>query len=164
MQAERLNRRVYLIAESNRNDPRFLRPPPLGGYGLDGQWNDDFHHALHTLLTGEHDGYYQDFGRLQHLVKAWREGFIYSDDYSVYRQRRHGASSHDIPAQQFVVCAQNHDQVGNRMLGERLSQLVSFEALTFPVFYQSSRPRPGNGCAPGTTAGVCHLPLARRTP
>ncbi len=129
MQAESLNRRVYLIAESNRNDPRFLHPPALGGYGLDGQWNDDFHHALHSLLTGEHSGYYQDFGRLQHLAKAWREGFVYSGDYSAYRQHRHGASSRHLSAAQFVVCAQNHDQVGNRMRGERLSQLVSFEGL-----------------------------------
>lgn len=128
-QAEHLNRRVHLIAESNRNDPRFLRPPVLGGYGLDGQWNDDFHHALHGLLTGEREGYYQDFGTLQHLAKAWREGFVYSGEYSAYRQRQHGASSRTLPAEQFVVCAQNHDQVGNRMRGERLSQLVSLEAL-----------------------------------
>jgi maltooligosyltrehalose trehalohydrolase len=128
-QADLLGREVYLFAESDRNDPRLIRPRELGGYGLDAHWNDDFHHALHTLLTGERFGYYQDFGSLEDLAKALREGFIYSGQYSTYRQRRHGASSRDVPAHRFVVFAQNHDQVGNRMAGERLSQLASFEEL-----------------------------------
>ena len=128
-QAERLNRRVYLIPESALNDTRLIRSRELGGYGLDVQWNDDFHHALHTLLTHEHMGYYQDFGQLHHLVKAFREGFVYSGEYSPYRRRCHGNSSRYTPAHQFVVFAQNHDQVGNRICGERLSELVSFEAL-----------------------------------
>ena len=128
-QAERLNRQVYLIAESNLNDTRLLRPPALGGYGLDAQWNDDFHHALHALLTGEQAGYYQDFGTLAHLSTAWSAGYVYTGQYSAYRQRRHGHASRLMPAHAFVVCAQNHDQVGNRMHGERLSQLVSFEQL-----------------------------------
>lgn len=127
--AERLNRRIYLIAESADNNARLIRLPELGGYGLDAQWSDDFHHCLHTLLTGEAEGYYQDYGQVHHLVKAFREGFVYSGEYSLYRQHQHGTPSRDIPARRFVVCAQNHDQVGNRMLGERLSQLVSFEAL-----------------------------------
>lgn len=127
--AEALNRRIYAIAESALNDPRVIRRRELGGYGLDAQWNDDFHHALRVLLTGDRAGYYQDFGQLQQLAKAFREGFVYTGDYSDYRRRRYGNSSRDIPAQQFVVFAQNHDQVGNRMLGERLGQLVSFEAL-----------------------------------
>ena len=127
--AERLNRRIYLIAESADNNARLIRSPELGGYGLDAQWSDDFHHCLHTLLTGEKEGYYQDYRQVHHLVKAFREGFVYSGEYSPYRRRRHGTPSRDIPAHRFVVCAQNHDQVGNRMLGERLSQLVSFEAL-----------------------------------
>jgi maltooligosyltrehalose trehalohydrolase len=127
--AEHLNRRIYLIAESPDNNARLIRSPELGGYGLDAQWSDDFHHCLHTLLTGESEGYYQDYGQIHHLVKAFREGFVYSGQYSPYRRRRHGTPSRDIPARRFVVCAQNHDQVGNRMLGERLSQLVSFEAL-----------------------------------
>ena len=93
-------------------------------YGLDAQWNDDFHHALHTLLTGEQTGYYADFGRVEQLAKAWREGFVYSGEYSPYRRRRHGSSSRDIAAERLVVFSQNHDQVGNRMGGERLSQLV----------------------------------------
>jgi maltooligosyltrehalose trehalohydrolase len=127
--AEQLNRRIYAIAESALNDPRIIRSRELGGYGLDAQWNDDFHHAVHVLLTDDRNGYYQDFGELGHLAKAFRDGFVYAGDYSTYRQRRHGDSSRNLPAQQFVVFAQNHDQVGNRMLGERLSQLVSLEAL-----------------------------------
>jgi len=122
-------RTVSLIAESDLNDARILRPPALGGDGLDAQWSDDFHHALHTLLTGEAQGYYQDFGAIAQLATAVREGFVYSGQYSRYRSRRHGNSSADRPAGQFVVYAQNHDQVGNRLHGERLSRLVSFEAL-----------------------------------
>jgi maltooligosyltrehalose trehalohydrolase len=125
--AEGLNRQVYLIAESDLNDTRVIRTREVGGYGLDAQWNDDFHHALHTVLTGERTGYYQDFGQLSDLVKAFREGYVYSGEYSSYRRRRHGNSSRDIPAHRFVVFAQNHDQVGNRMRGERLSELVCLE-------------------------------------
>lgn len=122
-------RKYYLIAESDLNDSRTIRPRELGGFGLDAQWNDDFHHALHTLLTGEKSGYYVDFGRLDQMERALREGFVYSGQYSDYRKRTHGNSSKDIPADRFVVFSQNHDQVGNRMMGERLSNLVSFEAL-----------------------------------
>jgi maltooligosyltrehalose trehalohydrolase len=128
-EAERLNRRIYCIAESALNDTRVIRSRSFGGFGMDAQWNDDFHHALHSLLTGEISGYYQDFGRLQDLSLSWREGFVYSGRYSSYRQRRHGNSSRAIPGQQFVVFAQNHDQIGNRMHGERLAQLVTFEQL-----------------------------------
>jgi len=128
-QAERLNRRIFVIAESDFNDVRILRSPELGGYGLDAQYNDDFHHALHTLLTGERARYYEDFGSLQDLAKAFDEGFVYSGQYSPTRRRRHGASSKDIAARRFVVCAQNHDQVGNRLKGDRLSAVVSFEGL-----------------------------------
>ena len=127
-QAERLNRRVYLTAESDLNDSRIVRSRELGGFGLDAQWNDDFHHALHTLFTDEDSGYYQDFGELQHLVKAFRQGFVYSGEYSFYRKRRHGNSSRRFSAERFVVFFQNHDQVGNRGQSERLSALVSFEA------------------------------------
>jgi maltooligosyltrehalose trehalohydrolase len=122
-------RRFYLIAESDLNDARVIRPRELGGFGIDAQWNDDFHHCVHTLLTGESDGYYADFGEVAQLGKSLREGFVYSGGYSKYRKRDHGNSSKDRPAEQFIVFSQNHDQVGNRMLGERLSGLVSFEAL-----------------------------------
>jgi maltooligosyltrehalose trehalohydrolase len=128
-EAERLNRRIYCIAESALNDTRVIRSRELGGFGLDAQWNDDFHHALHSLLTGETSGYYQDFGRLQDLSLSWREGFVYSGRYSRYRLRSHGNSSRAVPARQFVVFIQNHDQIGNRMHGERLTQLVTFEQL-----------------------------------
>ena len=128
-EAERLNRRIYCIAESALNDTRVIRSRECGGFGLDAQWNDDFHHALHSLLTGEVSGYYQDFGRLQDLALSWREGFVYSGQYSRYRLRRHGNSSRTVAARQFVVFAQNHDQIGNRMRGERLTQLISFEQL-----------------------------------
>ncbi len=128
-QVERSGRRAYLLAESDLNEVRLLRAPELGGYGLDAHWNEDFHHALHTLLTGEQDGYYQDYGELGQLAKGFREGFIYSGQYSAFRQRRHGSSSRGLPGRRFIVFAQNHDQVGNRLLGERLTQMLSFEAL-----------------------------------
>jgi maltooligosyltrehalose trehalohydrolase len=119
----------YLIAESDLNDRRVLAPPEQGGHGLDAQWSDDFHHALHTLLTGETRGYYEDFGHPDQLAKALRQGFVYDGVYSPHRRRRHGNDAQDRPPQQFVVCAQNHDQVGNRRMGERLSTLVGFESL-----------------------------------
>ena len=126
---QQFNRQIFCIAESALNDTRIIRPRDLGGFALDAQWNDDFHHALHALLTGEQAGYYQDFGRLDQLALAWRRGFVYDGQYSGYRQRVHGNSSRNIPAQQLVVFAQNHDQIGNRLLGERLSRLVSFDGL-----------------------------------
>jgi maltooligosyltrehalose trehalohydrolase len=127
--ADQTGRSLYLIAESDFNDTRFIQHRQLGGYGLDCQWSDDLHHALHALLTGERSGYYQDFGELRQLAKAISEGYVYSGEYSPYRQRRHGNSSREISADRFVVFAQNHDQVGNRILGERLSHLVSFDRL-----------------------------------
>jgi maltooligosyltrehalose trehalohydrolase len=127
--AKELDRHVYLIPESDLNDVRVINPKERGGYGIDAQWNDDFHHALHTLVTEERSGYYEDFGDITHLEKAYREGFAYSGEYSVFRKRKHGNSSKHLPGRQFVVFSQNHDQVGNRMRGERLSSLVSFEAL-----------------------------------
>jgi maltooligosyltrehalose trehalohydrolase len=128
-QAKRLDRHIVVIAESDLNDVRVINPPSKGGYGLDAQWNDDFHHCLHTLLTGEQRGYYEDFGELNQLVKALRDGFVYSGQYSSYRRRRHGSSSKHLPPSKFVIFSQNHDQVGNRLKGDRLSTLVSFEAL-----------------------------------
>jgi maltooligosyltrehalose trehalohydrolase len=127
--ADELGRKVYVIPESDLNDVRVVKPVVTGGYGLDAQWNDDFHHCLHALLTGERSGYYEDFGAVEQMAKAYREGFVFSGQYSSYRKRRHGSSSKDRPAHQFVVFSQNHDQVGNRMRGERLASLVSFEAL-----------------------------------
>ncbi|RPI27449.1 MAG: malto-oligosyltrehalose trehalohydrolase [Acidobacteria bacterium] len=127
--AEELNRRIYLIAECDRSDPKTIQPRYQGGFGIDAVWNDSFHHALHTALTAEQGGYYIDYKGLPDLVQSFRRGFVYSGQYSPYRRRRHGATSAEIPARCFVVFSQNHDQVGNRALGERLSDLVSFEAL-----------------------------------
>ncbi|MBI5342924.1 MAG: malto-oligosyltrehalose trehalohydrolase [Deltaproteobacteria bacterium] len=127
--ASREKRKVFLIPESDLNDVRAVSPKETGGYGMDAQWNDDFHHALHALLTGERNGYYRDFGALADLAKAHADGFVYAGRYSEYRKRRHGNSSRRVPASRFVVFSQNHDQTGNRPGGERLSRLVSFEAL-----------------------------------
>lgn len=123
--ADRLGRRIYLIAENDRNDPSFVMPPELGGLGLDSQWSDDFHHALHTVLTGESQGYYEDFGSVSQLAKAMQEGFVYGGEYSPHRHRRHGASSRHLRGYHFVICSQNHDQVGNRMMGDRLTASLS---------------------------------------
>jgi len=125
---ERLGRRLYLIAESDQNDAKLLAPKALGGYGLDGHWLEDWHHALHALLTGEQDGYYQDFGTLAHLATAYRQGFVYTGQYSRYRRRRHGSPATGIAPYRFIAFSQNHDQVGNRPGGERLSRLTSLAA------------------------------------
>lgn len=122
-------RKFYLIAESDLNDAKITRSIKLGGYGIDAQWCDDFHHSLHTLLTKERSGYYKDFGKIEQLVKSFRHGFVYSWDYSEFRKRRHGSPEESIPANKFIVFTQNHDQIGNRAFGERLSTLVNFEAL-----------------------------------
>ncbi|MCT7979117.1 malto-oligosyltrehalose trehalohydrolase [Laspinema olomoucense] len=122
-------RKFYITAESDLNDVRVLRPQELGGYGLDSQWCDDFHHVLHTLLTGENDRYYQDFGQITQLVKSFKEGFVYDGLYAPHRKRRHGNSAKDQPAHQFIVFSQNHDQTGNRIGGDRLSTLISFDGL-----------------------------------
>src|SRR5262249_14210608 len=126
--AER-GRTAHLFAESDANDPLIFMPTARGGVGLDGAWNEDFHHALHALLTGERVGYYQDYGRIEHLAKALRDGFTYTGERSRFRARRYGRPAQDIDARRLVVFAQNHDQVGNRPGGDRLASLVSFEAL-----------------------------------
>jgi maltooligosyltrehalose trehalohydrolase len=123
-----LGRPLYLIAESDLNDARLIRDPQFGGFGLRAQWSDDFHHAIHAYLTGERNGYYRDFGEFSDIVKAMQDGFVYDWRYSKYRKRRHGSSCKDQPPDRLVVCIQNHDQVGNRMRGERLTSLVSFQA------------------------------------
>ncbi|HEY9699171.1 MAG TPA: malto-oligosyltrehalose trehalohydrolase [Trichocoleus sp.] len=124
-----IGRKFYLIAESDLNDPRTIRSPEVGGYGMDAQWSDDFHHALRTLLTKEQHGYYGDYGEVKHLAKAYSDSFVYAWDYSPFRKRYHGSLPLDCPPQQFVICSQNHDQVGNRLMGDRLTELLSFDAL-----------------------------------
>lgn len=120
-----LERSLVLIAESDLNDPRLVQAPRLGGYGLDAMWVDDFHHALHTTLTSERAGYYEDFGGLSALAKALSNGVLYDGVYSPHRRRVHGRRFDGLTGHQIVVSLQNHDQVGNRAKGDRLAQLVS---------------------------------------
>jgi maltooligosyltrehalose trehalohydrolase len=127
--AAKLHRQVHLIAECDRNDIRTVQPAARGGYGFAAQWNDDFHHALHAALTGEAVGYYQDFGCISHIAKSLTSGYVYQGEYSKYRLRSHGSESKGVSGEHFVVFTQNHDQVGNRMNGERLSQLLPLEGL-----------------------------------
>jgi maltooligosyltrehalose trehalohydrolase len=115
-----LGTRKLVIAESGLGDPRVMRPSGRGGYGCDAAWADDFHHALRTLITDDHDGYYADFGRLGQLAKAFHRPHVYDGDYSPVRRRRFGAPADDVPPWRFVVFCQDHDQVGNRAFGDRL--------------------------------------------
>jgi maltooligosyltrehalose trehalohydrolase len=115
-----VNRRALVIAESGLNDPKVVRPSRLGGYGHDAAWADDFHHALRALLTGERSGWYEEFGQVAQLAKAFHRPHVHDGGYSSFRRRRFGARANDRPPEQFVVFAQNHDQVGNRAFGDRL--------------------------------------------
>ena len=124
-----LGRSFVLIAESDLNDPRLVHSLAHGGYGLDAQWCDDFHHAIHRYFTGESDGYYADFQGLRDVATALRDGYVYQGQYSVHRARKHGRAPLGVGAQQLVVSAQNHDQVGNRAQGERLSMLLEMPQL-----------------------------------
>lgn len=127
-ESARRGRRVLVVGESNRNDSRLVEARDRSGTGLDGVWSDDFHHALHTLITGESQGYYQDFGKLEDLEQAYRNRFVYAGRYSGFRRRRHGRPARHLQAHRFVVFAQNHDQVGNRLKGDRLGAQVPEEA------------------------------------
>ncbi|MDQ6648734.1 MAG: malto-oligosyltrehalose trehalohydrolase [Actinomycetota bacterium] len=118
-------RPLFLIAESDLNDPKIVARREVGGYGMDAQWSDDFHHALHAVLTGERDGYYADFGALDDLAAALTQAFVYVGQYAEYRQRRHGRMPVGIPGHRFLGYLQDHDQVGNRARGERSSALMS---------------------------------------
>jgi maltooligosyltrehalose trehalohydrolase len=122
-----LGRRAYLIAESDLNDVRVIKAKTEGGYGIDAQWSDDFHHSLHAMLTKTDRGYFSDFGRLGDLAKAIQEGFVYCGQHSAFRGRGHGTSSVERPGEQFVVCIQNHDQIANGYWGDRLSRLLKLE-------------------------------------
>jgi maltooligosyltrehalose trehalohydrolase len=127
--ADRTGRIISLVAESDLNDTRVLRSRCEGGLGMPSQWSDDFHHSVHTLLTGENSGYYEDFGGVQHLAETLKQGWYYAGQYSRHRRRRHGNRPPPFKGTNHVVCTQNHDQVGNRAFGERLSSLVNFESL-----------------------------------
>lgn len=128
-EANLLRRPVHVIAESDLNDTRVIKPSTFGGYGCDAQWNDDFHHALRVVLTKENQGYYQDYTGMGDLIQAINQGFVYTGRYSEYRRRRHGHAAESVMPSQFVVFSQNHDQVGNRADGSRLSTQVSLDAL-----------------------------------
>ena len=127
--ATALGRPIISIAESDLNDPRVITAAEDYGLGFDAQWSDDFHHAVHTLLTGESDGYYHGFGKVSDLGSVIVNGYLFTGQHSVYRGRRYGLRPKTRDGSKFVVCAQNHDQVGNRMMGERLSTMLSPEQL-----------------------------------
>jgi maltooligosyltrehalose trehalohydrolase len=127
--AATLGGRLVLIAESDLNDPRIVRPREAGGYGIDAQWSDDFHHALFTVLHVEEEGhgYYDDFGTMEKLAKSLTEIFVYDGEYSGYRIRKHGRPVDGLSAHHFIGYIQNHDQVGNRATGERIEHIVGLE-------------------------------------
>jgi maltooligosyltrehalose trehalohydrolase len=128
---QQTKRKYFLIAESDLNDPRLIKSPARGGYGLAAHWLDDFHHALHVLLTDEQHGYYQDFNGAEDLHKSLTQNYIYDGIYSKSRKCRHGRDASDLSPEKFVVFSQNHDQVGNRGFGERLSKLIDFASCQF---------------------------------
>jgi len=125
----RIGRSCALIAESADNNPLVVTPLAGHGLGMHAQWNDDFHHSVHAVLTGERDGYYGDYGKADDVARAMSQGFVYQGQYSAFRKRRYGAPSTGIPPEHLVIFVQNHDQVGNRPDGARLSTLVSPERL-----------------------------------
>jgi maltooligosyltrehalose trehalohydrolase len=126
---QKVGRTKTLIAESDLNDPRLIRSVEAAGLGLDAQWSDDFHHALHVLLTAERSGYYADFGDLSALVEALQRGFVYAGRYSEYRRRSHGRPLGAVPLNRLLGYLQNHDQVGNRALGDRIGRSVTLPQL-----------------------------------
>jgi maltooligosyltrehalose trehalohydrolase len=123
--ARNVGRLIHIVAESDLNDVRLLLPPERGGYGLDAQWSDDFHHMVHVTLTGERQGYYEDYRGHEQFPRLLEQTFVISGSYSAHRDRRHGGPDAGLPGDRFVVCIQNHDQVGNRASGERLGTLIS---------------------------------------
>lgn len=126
--ARRAGRRVHVIAENDRNDRAVLDPAPRG-WGCDAVWADDLHHALHALVTGERARFLEDYGAAEDVARALAEGFVYQGQYSPFRKKVHGTDVRGLAPSRFVTCAQNHDQVGNRPMGDRLSTLVPFDAL-----------------------------------
>ncbi|MBC3541643.1 malto-oligosyltrehalose trehalohydrolase [Rufibacter sediminis] len=124
---EATGRQHYMIVELDLNDTRFINPLEEQGFGMDAQWVDEFHHALRVTMTGESTGYYSDFSGIAHLAKAYEDAYVYDGQFSPHRNKTFGIKAENNPGQQFIVFTQNHDQVGNRMLGERLGELVSFE-------------------------------------
>jgi maltooligosyltrehalose trehalohydrolase len=126
---EETDRELWVIAESDLNDPRIVTPEDRGGYGVDAQWSDDIHHSLHALLTGERMGYYSDFGAIEDLAVSLEQAFVYTGQHSDYRRRRHGRRPEGLAATKFLGYLQNHDQIGNRAQGDRSSALLSVDLL-----------------------------------
>lgn len=126
-----LRRPLTLIAESDLNDTRLVRAREAGGYGLDAQWSDDFHHAVHVALTGETAGYYADFAPLGALAKVCERGFFHDGTWSSFRGRPHGfpVDLRAMPTWRLVVCSQNHDQIGNRARGDRITEVLDDDQL-----------------------------------
>jgi maltooligosyltrehalose trehalohydrolase len=124
VRARQLERRIWTIAESDLNDPRVITPKEQYGLGFDSQWCDDFHHSLHTLLTSERDGYYQGFGRVSDFARVLKSGYLWTGQHNAYRGRRYGLDPKTKDGRKFVICAQNHDQVGNRLMGDRLATML----------------------------------------
>ena len=122
-----LGKHLVLIAESDLNDPRVVRPRERDGFGFDAQWNDDFHHALHAALTRESQGYYGDFGSIEDLAAVYRRPYLFTGHFSPFRLRSHGRRVDELDASRFLTYSQNHDQVGNRATGERLHQLLPLD-------------------------------------
>jgi maltooligosyltrehalose trehalohydrolase len=129
-----MGREVKIIAETDRNDPGTVREPDKCGYGFNGQWNDDFHHALHCFLSGERSGYYMDYGAFDQIVHAYTHGYVYDGVYSKFLGKTRGAQFTGVPFERLVVFSQNHDQVGNRAFGERpIAIMGERKALLFAV-------------------------------
>jgi maltooligosyltrehalose trehalohydrolase len=146
-EAARLGREAWLIAESDLNDPRVIRPKEAGGLGMDAQWSDDFHHALHAVVTGNRRGYFADFGRVADVGKAITDSFVYDGQHAPHRRRRHGAPAAVDPGDRFVSFIQNHDQVANAYQGRRfaavtgharqkLAAMVLFSTPALPLLFQ----------------------------
>ncbi|MFZ0565307.1 MAG: malto-oligosyltrehalose trehalohydrolase [Chlamydiales bacterium] len=140
--SEALGKKIHILAETGLNDSRVVRPKEEGGWEMSALWNDDFHHAAHVSLTNERGTYYQDFEGLSDLAKALKRAFIYDGEYSVFRKKRHGNSAVGLSFEKFIVFIQNHDQIGNRPLGERLSVLVGRERLKLAALLLLMTPSP----------------------
>ncbi|MCC9176292.1 malto-oligosyltrehalose trehalohydrolase [Arthrobacter sp. zg-Y750] len=140
--AETLGKPLFLIAESDLNNPRLITPRSVNGYGLTGQWSDDFHHAAHTNLTGENGGYYADFDSVGALAKVLQEGFFHNGTFSSFRERGHGRplDKDVVTARQLVTAIQNHDQIGNRAAGDRLSATLGYEQLALGAVLSLASP------------------------
>jgi maltooligosyltrehalose trehalohydrolase len=122
--ARDLERKVCVIAETDENNSRYVKPAAAGGFALDGFWSDDFHHAVHAFFTGERQGYYQDFGKPEQIARTLRDGYVFQGEYFAFWKKPRGTAARDVPISANVICLQNHDQVGNRAKGDRLTTLV----------------------------------------